>query len=123
MRVYICIDVVIFSIVEFCQSMIDSLFCFVTCLVRDKIRRRDEKNDDRDKRLYCYKRTKGKERKRMRPRQKERGKKNLQLEIIYLISVYMGDLSLWRVLLEVIFCFLYVSSSIHPSIHSSVVFF
>jgi hypothetical protein len=100
------LSVTVFSIVEFYQSMIDCLFCFVTCLVRDKIRRGEE-NDDQDKRLYRYKRTKD--------REITGERENLQIEIVYLVSIYMGDLSLWRVLHEVIFCFLYVSSSIYRS--------
>ncbi len=54
------LSVTVFSIVEFYQSMMDCLFCFVICLVRDKIRRGEE-NDDQDKRLYRYKRTKDRE--------------------------------------------------------------
>ncbi len=91
--------------------MIDSLFCFLTCLVRDNIRRRGEKK----KPIRIKDCIATNEQKTEREGEKEIERENLQIEIVYLFSVYMGDLSLWRVLLEVIFCFLHVSSFIYRS--------
>jgi hypothetical protein len=69
--------------------MIDTLFCFVTCLVRDRIRegrRRRRKRDDKDKRLYRYKRTKD--------RKMERERQSSNKDRLPPLSVYIGDLSL-----------------------------
>ncbi len=67
--------------------MIDSLFYFLTCLIRDNIRRR-EKKDDKDKRLYRYKRTKDRERERERNGERESSNRDRLPLSLYIWAIY-----------------------------------